>query len=64
MPTSGIERVEIVHNPAARMQANAPLIALCFKRGEGESRPFTAKVGGDISFRHRTLFGEGASGLQ
>ena len=52
MPASGIERVEIVH------------IALCFKRGEGESRPFTAKVGGDIAFKHRTLFGERASGLQ
>ena len=62
MPASGIERVEIVYNPAARMQANAPLIALSFKRGDGESRPFAAEVGGDIAFRHRTLFGERASG--
>lgn len=64
MPASGIEGVEIVHNPAARMQANAPLITLTFKRGDGESRPFAAEVGGDIAFRHRTLFGERASGLQ
>ena len=64
MPASGIERVEIVHNPAARMQANAPLIALSFKRRDGESRPFAAEVDGDIAFKHRTLFGERASGLQ
>lgn len=64
MPASGIEWVEIVYNPAARMQANAPLIALSFRRGEGESRPFAAEVGGDIAFKHRTLFGERASGLQ
>lgn len=64
MPASGIERVEIVHNPASRMQANAPLIALTFKRGDEESRPFAVEVGGDTAFKHRTLFGEGASGLQ
>lgn len=62
MPASGIERVEIIHNPAARMQANAPLIALTFKRGDAESAPFTAEVGGDMSLRHRTLFGERVSG--
>ena len=62
MPASGIERVEIIHNPAARMQANAPLIALTFKRGDAESAPFTGEVGGDMSLRHRTLFGERVSG--
>ena len=57
MPASGIERVEIVYNPAARMQANAPLIALTFKRGGGEGRPFAAEVVGAIAFKQRTLCG-------
>jgi len=44
MPASGIEWVEIIHNPAARMQANAPLIALTFKRGDAESARSPAPV--------------------
>ncbi len=61
MPASGIERAEIVYNPAARLQAGAPLVALTFKSKDSESQAFAAEVGGDVVLKHRTMFGQRAA---